>query len=328
MLAAMRRHLFGVVCILLSAWCVPARLLGQSISLTDVQRKKLAEIVRDDPEAGKLFEKLKHAADEALAATPDPIDKIQTEGKLPADPARLKSQQSLKDMPRMDALGYAYAVTGSAEYADKARQFILAWAKVNHSAGDPIDDTNLESPLVAYDLTRGTFSAADRETADAWLREVVAAEQETAKKHADNHHNNWHSHRLKIVSLIAFLLHDQPLIDHTVAAYKDQVDHNLLPDGSSYDFHERDALHYHIYDITPLLALAIAARNNGIDLYSYQSPNGGSLGKRTRNSSTPRWPSTASGQRPATSTTRRDRLSSRSRRCRRSNGRKCSIARC
>jgi len=141
MLAAMRRQLFGIVCILLGAWCAPGA-LGQSASLTDAQRKRLAEIVRADPEAGKLFEKLKRAADDALSDTPDPIDKIQTEGKLPADPARLKSRQSLRDMPRMDALGYAYAVTGRAEYADKARQFILAWAKVNHSVGDPIDNTN------------------------------------------------------------------------------------------------------------------------------------------------------------------------------------------
>lgn len=65
------------------------------------------------------------------------------------------------------------------------------------------------------------------------------------------------------MGLIGFVLHDEPLIDRTVAAYKEQIDHNLLPDGSSYDFHERDALHYHIYDITPLLTLAIAARNSG-----------------------------------------------------------------
>jgi hypothetical protein len=114
---------------------------------------------------------------------------------------------------------------------------------------------------------------------DAYLQGVVAAEMATAKAKAQNHYNNWHSHRLKIVGLIALLLHDAPLVEQTVRMYKEQIDHNIEPDGSTYDFHERDALHYHIYDLEPLLTLAIAAKGNGIDLYSYQSPRGGSLSK-------------------------------------------------
>ena len=42
-------------------------------------------------------------------------------------------------------------------------------------------------------------------------------------------------------------------------AIKKQIAANLRPDGSSLDFHERDALHYHCYDLEPLLTLAIAA---------------------------------------------------------------------
>lgn len=226
-----------------------------------------------------MYARLHRAADEALAAEPNPIAQIEAEGKLKSDPAKIRTEASLKDMPKMEALGFAYAAEGKKEYAEKARAFILAWARQNHSVGDPIDDTGLESLLVAYDLTADTFSAADRNTADAYLREVAAKELETAKKHANNHYNNWHSHRLKILGLIAFVLKDKSLIEQTSAAFKEQIDHNLNPDGSSSDFHVRDALHYHIYDLEPLLALAIASRNNKIDLYNYQSPKGGSLAK-------------------------------------------------
>jgi hypothetical protein len=38
-------------------------------------------------------------------------------------------------------------------------------------------------------------------------------------------------------------------------------------------------LHYHCYDLEPLLALAVAARLNGIELYGYQAPTGSSLSK-------------------------------------------------
>ena len=180
-------------------------------------------------------------------------------------------------MRKLEALGYAYAVESDPKYAAKAREFVLAWAKQNHSLGDPIDDTNLEPLIWVYDLTRETFSPAERKTVDAYLQEVVTAELTTAKLKHNNGYNNWHSHRLKIVGLVALALHDKSLTDEVIALYKDQIDHNLERDGSSRDFHVRDALHYHIYDIAPLLTLAIAARGNGIDLYGYQSPKGATL---------------------------------------------------
>ncbi|HZZ26978.1 MAG TPA: alginate lyase family protein [Pirellulales bacterium] len=277
----MRFWITLIVCSLLSWLGVFGTAMGvaQSISLTDVQRKRLAEIVHGDKDAGAMFAAFKRQADQALNDQPKPIDKIQTEGKLPKDPVKLKTEESLADMGKLEALAFAYAVTAEPKYADKSREFLLVWAGTNHSKGDPIDDTNLEPLLFNYDLTRSTFSADERQAVDAYLRGVAAVELATAKSKDNNHFNNWHSHRLKIVGLIAFLLPDQALIDTTVRMYKEQIEHNIEPDGSTYDFHERDALHYHLYDLAPLLTLAIAAKANGVDLYSYQSPKGGSLGK-------------------------------------------------
>jgi hypothetical protein len=67
------------------------------------------------------------------------------------------------------------------------------------------------------------------------------------------------------------------LIDQTIKMYEKQITQNILPDGSSIDFHERDALHYQLYDMQPLLTLAIAARNNKYDFYNYRSPTRSSL---------------------------------------------------
>jgi hypothetical protein len=252
---------------------------GSSLTLTEPQRQRLIQIVHDDAEAGALFAKLQKSADAALADKPNPIAVIQTEGKLAADPVKIRTWQSLGDMPKLTALAYAYAVTSKPAYAEKIRQFVLAWAAVNHSAGDPIDDTNYEPLLIAYDFTRDTFSPADRDTADAYLRGLSAAEIRTGKLPRHTSVNNWNSHRLKVVGLIAFLLHDQPLIDNAVSGYKKQIAQNLLPDGTSIDLHERDAMHYQVYDLEPLLVLAIAARNNGVDLYDYEAAGGSSLAK-------------------------------------------------
>src|SRR5262245_12452041 len=131
--------LFGLALFLCCARGADAQSL-----LTDVQRKRLADIARNDPSAAALFAGIRQQADRALADQPNPIERIQTEGKLSNDPVRVRTGQSLADMRKLEALAYAYAVTGDEKYATKARQFVLAWAKANHSAGDPIDDTNLE----------------------------------------------------------------------------------------------------------------------------------------------------------------------------------------
>lgn len=253
--------------------------MASSLTLTEPQRLELIRLVHDNRAAADLFARLQQTADESLSVKPDPIAVIQTEGKLADDPIKIRTQRSLRDMPRLHALGYAYAVTAKPIYAAKVKQFILAWAAVNHSAGDPIDDTNYEPMLDAYDLTRSTFPPADRARADDYFRGIAAEEVRTGKSNRHTTVNNWNSHRLKVIGLVAFAIHDRKMIDGVVAGYKKQVGQNLLPDGSSIDFHERDAMHYQVYDLEPLLALAIAARNNGIDLYDYQSPAGSSLAK-------------------------------------------------
>lgn len=252
--------------------CAPQRTSAQEALYTPAEKARLIELTRLDPVAKAEFAALEEKAEKALADTPHPITAIQSEGKLANDPVKIATLSSLHDMGSLWALGYAYEVTGKARYADKARAFILAWAAVNLPTGDPIDETNLEALFVAYDQTRGTFPAADKDAADAYLRRVVQAEYGARKVT-----NNWQSHRLKVVGLAAYVLKDDTLVAQALQAYRDHVPENLLPDGSTFDFHERDALHYHVYDLEPLLALAIAAHNNGVDLYRYASKDGGSL---------------------------------------------------
>jgi len=230
------------------------------------------ELTQNDAVAKAEFGALKGQADAALKDAPNPIRKIQTEGKLAGDPVKVATQSSLRDMHALWVLGYAYMITGDARYADKARTLVLAWAGTNQPTGDPIDETNLEPLIIAYDQTCRTFSSEDREKADGYLRRIIQAEWGARQVT-----NNWQSHRLKIVGLAAYVLGDDALVARAIRGFKEQIGANLNPDGSSYDFHERDALHYHVYDLEPLLALAIAARQHGLDLYDYSSGEGASL---------------------------------------------------
>jgi hypothetical protein len=239
---------------------------------TPADKAGLIALTQENPGAKEAFAALKGQADSALNDAPNPIRTIQTEGKLAGDPAKVATQASLRDMHALSVLGYAYEITGEARYADKVRGYVLAWAATNRPTGDPIDETNLEPLIVAYDQTRETFSPEAREGADAYLRRIIGAEWGARQVIT-----NWQSHRLKIVGLAAYVLRDDALIRRAIEGFKEQIAANLKPDGSSYDFHERDALHYHVYDLEPLLALAIAAHANGLNLYDYTSRDGASL---------------------------------------------------
>jgi len=261
--------------LLFSQWTA----FASTISLTEAQRLELAKLVVSDGEARRQFQTLRREADASTKDHGKPIASIYTAGRLEADPLKAKSLVSLEDMKKLYALGYSYAVTSNSAYSAAARRIIINWAKVNQPTGTPIDDTKLEPLFVAYDLTRSSFSAGERLTVEGWLSKIAKLELQSALTNSVTARNNWNSHRLKVVGLIGFLLDDADPITYAVEGFKTQIEANLRPDGSSFDFHQRDALHYHCYDLEPLLILAVTARQKGIDLYHYRSPSGASLAK-------------------------------------------------
>ena len=256
------------------------------ISLNTQQRTKLMELIKTDKDAKARFETLKRAADKALNDKPNPIRVIQGEGKIKTDPLAIKTRESLADMRKMYFFAISFAATGDTQYADKAREFILAWAQQNIPTGNPIDETTLDDIFFAFDLTQSQFSPAEKKIAQTWMRKVADAQIAIGLIHArkgdGTSKNNWQSHRLKIVGLIGYTLAEKKYINYAIEGFKRQIEVNLRPDGSSIDFHERDALHYHCYDVEPLLELAIAANNNGTNLYTYKSKSGASLEKSVK----------------------------------------------
>lgn len=245
--------------------------------MTEDEQTELRRLIEQDPEAAGCFKALRGAADRASKEDPDPVPRIITEGRLRDDPERVVTEKSLRDMGKIGALGYAYAVSKDPAYANQARRYLLAWAGVNHSVGNPINDTNLEQPIVTYDVVRDSCSAQDRDAIDHWLLEAANAEIETASSPKMPAKNNWHTHRLKIVGLIGLALRDDRLTRYAIDGLRNHIDVNLDSDGAGLDFHERDALHYHLYTLQPMLALAIAARHIAPGLYGFESPRGCSI---------------------------------------------------
>ena len=249
------------------------RLHAGPVSLEPGEITALRALVATNTAAARQFSSLHRSADADLTEAPNPVETIVSEGHLHSDPLKIRTEKSLPDLEKIFALAWAWAVTGDPRYAGQARTFILAWAAVNRPDGDAINETQLEPLIVGYDLLRVTFDPADRRRVDDWLRAHATVLWQDHRGLTDN----WFSHRLKIVGLIGWTIGDQKLISEAVTGYRQQIDRNLKPDGASDDFYKRDALHYHLYDIEPLLTLARTAERAGQPLFEYTAPNGATL---------------------------------------------------
>jgi hypothetical protein len=255
---------------------------AQYVSLNTTELAKLKQLVATDASAKARFTEQQKTADAALNDTPNPIDTIHTEGRLQGDPKKAASWESFKDMHKMYALALVYRTSGDKKYLNKAIAFLTAWSQKNVPNGDPIDDTNLDPAVEAYDLIKADIDPASNKLITAWLAQTAQMEINKMKVGKETSYNNWHSHRLKEVGEVGFALNNKKYIDFAVDGIKTQISKNLLPDGSSIDFKLRDALHYHTYDLEPLTKLAIIIkRATGTDFYNYESPEQTSLKKST-----------------------------------------------
>ncbi len=256
---------------------VPA--IAHSAALTTCEITELRARLIADSSARRLFGPVLRAADRALGAPPSPLPRLFLEGVQPADPRHRTSSQSVRDLGSVEALGYAYAATGQPKYAERAGVYIEAWARTYQPDGNPINETEFARLARRDALVAAALSVSSRPGIEGWLSRLASLQIERIKPGADSSRNNWHSHRLKIVGLIGYALGQQAHIRFAEDGYWTQIGQNLLPDGSSFDFHQRDALHYHVYDLEPLVELAIASAKHRVNLYDYQAPSGASLAR-------------------------------------------------
>jgi hypothetical protein len=243
---------------------------------------QLKQLIRSDAGVRRMYDSLQRIADEALQSAPNPIDTIRTEGLLQGDPRKTATWAAFGDFRKMYALALAYRMTGRRPYLDKATVYLFDWASTNIPRGDPIDDTNLDPAIEAYDMIKGKLVYGENKRIGNWLKRTAQVEIDAPYNQPGRGSatNNWNSHRLKVVGEIAFAIGDVALQQYCIAGLKAQIGQNLLADGSSDDFKTRDALHYHVYDLEPLLKLSIVLRRaTGVDYYTYESPSGSSIKK-------------------------------------------------
>ncbi len=213
-------------------------------------------------------------ADAALTRTPGPLPVVHTEGTLPGHGIRDESLVARRDLPAMLDFALAYRITGERKYLDAADRFIRAWTGVYIVSRNPIDETNFDAMILAYDLTEADLPAQTRSAMDGFLRALATGyldDMDGAPKHF---YTNWQSHRIKIAALAAFQLGDARLIERTFEDYQKQVAMNVLAEGTVFDFHERDAIHYVLYNVDPMMMAGLAAQAHGFDWFDWKNASG------------------------------------------------------
>jgi hypothetical protein len=222
-----------------------------------------------------LAGQLKSQADAGLARELHVRALVHTQGLLPHEQDRDASVLAQEDWRQTLIQALAWCLTGNPAYEAKAAAYIDAWMASYSPSFNPIDEAALPDLLFGFDFVQSRLSAPTiakarllgRQLATGYLGERRAGDPSTGL-------NNWQSHRVKLATAGAYLSGEAELIAGARAAFAAHISRNVDLDGHTYDFGQRDAMHYVVYDLEPLLLAASMAAAHGDDWYGLPSLQG------------------------------------------------------
>ena len=213
--------------------------------------------------AGKATARVIEVAQQTLEQSLPAASSIHMQGLVFTDPDFKRSQAATKDLPYL----YNWAMCARVAHEPlasrclaKASETALAWVAAYVPTGDPIDESRLVPVLLAIDLLAPVLSAGRRERLLAWTENLAQAGDElySSWKPTDGRRsNNWAAWRLLLRGMSATITGYEGRERETRELLKEFVAVNILADGGTKDFHDRDALHYHVYDLEALVQLAL-----------------------------------------------------------------------
>jgi multidrug resistance efflux pump len=196
-------------------------------------------------------------ANRLLKKPSTPIQHLKSAGITHSNNKSLKkTRAALQDANNSALLALAYYVKGDDDYLKQAKKYLLAWAKIHQPNGHPINETRLEGFLWAYDLLYCEFNQMEHRKIKIWLLNLQR-NKHSWKFGPSSSKNNLRTHQLKILLMLDRLLEDEQALNGDKEQLKRHLDNNLQQNGISFDYQERDALHYHVYNLEPWLEIAL-----------------------------------------------------------------------
>ncbi|WP_449632133.1 alginate lyase family protein [Rahnella aceris] len=236
-------------------------------------------------------------------STPDGLPWIRKDGHV--NPASKNDQSDgvrLADFTaRVQNLTLAWYFSGEQKYADKAASLLRTWfinpetrmnPNLNYAQGVPgispgrnagvLDGRYFSTRIVdSLVLLRGNpaWTDNDEQQMRAWMQDYLQWLQgsKIAKKEGrtENNHGNWY---VTQVSGIAWYLGDKALTGDMAKLMKSKLDVQLKPDGTQpAELARTRSFHYSYFNLQAISMMAVLAQKNGIDLWHYKTPQGGSV---------------------------------------------------
>lgn len=221
-------------------------------------------------------------ADQLVDSTPNAIVSIKTEGLLPGQGLHDTSQNAKLDFSKTLTLAYGWHIHHKVQYLHGARNFLIKWAETYKPNFNPIDETGFTQLFEAYAVVKPDLSPNDQNIINTWLLDFYKGYLLVLKQQVINNKiekTNWQSHRIKIVTAAAAAMGDLTLLNKIEPYFHTQISANILPDGSTVDFHKRDSLNYAVYSLKPLIESALFSRIQGNNWLSVDSISSYSLMK-------------------------------------------------
>ncbi|MFK3781591.1 alginate lyase family protein [Agrobacterium sp. NPDC089420] len=227
------------------------------------------------------LQKILAAASLPPADVPRPAAVVHTEGTLPHAGIYDQSVEAQRDLDYMRDLAIAWQAARDEASLKRLAIYLDAWTEVYRLSFNPIDETRFDGLIEAYRLTAKDLPQPTVQRIRRFLYAMGNGYLMQMERHnpytVNGWSNNWQSHRIKLVTLAAQALGDEKMFASARSAFITQLGINMKPDGEVADFRERDALHYVVYDLEPLIRAALAAKNNGEDWLNLPGHNGQTL---------------------------------------------------
>lgn len=226
------------------------------------------------------IQRLTASLEKQQSIPPAPVKYIHTEGTLPHHGIYDQSVIAKHDLSRMYNAALLGTATHNTSWLDYAQHYLMAWIQTYEPSFNPIDETGFDVMIETYALIRQRLSSEEQRQAKVYFSAWAKGYIQRIESHTDHKKiwsNNWQSHRVKLITLMAVALHDKALIAKAQLLFQQQITQNIDAQSETLDFKDRHAIHYVVYDLQPLVQAAIAAQSTGKDWYHWTSSQGTSL---------------------------------------------------
>ena len=224
---------------------------------------------------------LQQRASRQLDIPPAPLAHIHTEGSLPHQGIFDQSVKAKRDWEHMRDFALAWQASADPRWLTALARYLDAWTESYQVSFNPIDETDLDALIDSYAITARSLPATTRQQTATFLRNMAKGYIQRIRQAktplSGTFINNWNSHRIKLITLSAVALQDEAMLKTASELYLQHIANNISAQGETWDFQERDALHYVTYDLQPLVTAALAARRHNRNWLPEKGANGASL---------------------------------------------------